>query len=515
MTQSRTATAQNYGAKALIARSDAAVEEMPPADLYDMLRWYYLNNGLYDDLTKALYDRSIWTEGMKPLRNPAFRTVEFYATKLWPGETPIISDNDALPASVAQIWTWSNWRAQKQVAARWFAMYGDLFIKVAAKTKGAQAKPVSVYMQLIEPQRVTEFDTDERGYITYCRIDTPVLVREGDEQVTRMHTEVWDKAADSFRVWQHDNAARYSLDKLGTPQDERSMRQAFGIDFVPIAHGLFRDIGESRGMASITHALDKIDEVNRQATRLHQMVFRYGKVTEVLEGTGKDEVGRPLPPPKIAGRNGNYGDDETIAVGDNRIVRLPSGWTWRQAVPTLDYAGMLAILQAQMAEITEDLPELAYYSVRKMGGDISGRAVRLLMGDAIDRVIAARENGETAIVQAQQMALTIGAQVGVLPDIGSFDEGALDHAFAEREVVAADEIERMEAVTAMTAAGIPLATALRRVGWTEEEIAGMQEDKAAAVSFGQQALEQARRLFEQGPELDDQDVADDGADTGL
>lgn len=511
MTTSRvaTTTGQEYGSRALIARSDAGVEEMPPADLYDLLKWYYLNNGLYDDLTKALYDKSIWTEGMKPLRNPAFRVVEFYAAKLWPGQTPIVTDNGALPDAVAQIWKWSNWPAQKQVAARWFAMYGDLFIKVAVKTKGETVKPVSVYMQLIEPQRVTAFDTNERGFITYARIDTPILVREGDKAVMRTHTEVWDKANDSFRVWQHERTAGYSLDQLGEPDDERSMSQAFGIDFVPIAHGLFRDIGEERGMAAITHALDKIDEANRQATRLHQMVFRYGKVTEVLEGQGTDPSGRPLPPPKVSGPNGRYSDDDTIAVGDNRIVRLPSGWTWRQAVPTMDYTGMLAILQAQIKEIESDLPELAYYAVRDMGGDISGRAVRLLLGDAIDRVIATRENGETAIVQAQQMALTIGAKVGVLPDIGAFDQGALDHTFAVREVVATDETERMETVNAMTTAGIPLVTALRRVGWTEEEIAAMQEDKAANADFARQALEQARRLFEQGPELI-QDMEDDG-----
>lgn len=497
------ANGQSYQDRALMARSDQSIEEMPAADLYDLLKWYYLNNGLYDDLTKALYDKSIWTEGMKPLRNPCFRVVEFYAVKLWQGPQAIVSDNSDLPAQVQQIWAWSNWAAKKQVAARWFAMYGDLFIKVAVKQKDDE--PVSVYLQLIEPQRVIDFDTDERGHIVYIRLDTPIVERVDGKPMTRMHTEVWDKAGDSFRVWRHERESGAPLANLGEPEINAGMMETFGIDFVPVTHAKFRDIGELRGMAAVTHALDKIDEVNRQATRMHQMVFRYNKPTEVLEGQGTDPSGRPLPPPKVSGRDGRYEDDDTVKVGDQRLVRLPSGWTWRQAVPQLDYAAMLNIVTGQMTEIEKDLPELAYYAVRDMG-DVSGRAVRLLLADAIDRALAARENGETAIVQAQQMALTIGAKVGVLPDIGSFESGALDHAFAHREIVPLSEQEQMETVTAMTGAGVPLITALRRVGWTEEELAKLQEDRAAGADFADQMLERARMVFEQGPEL-----GDDGA----
>lgn len=501
------ASGQDYQSRALMARGGQPVEELPPRQLYDLLKWYYLNNGLYDDIVRGLYDKSIWTEGMKPLRNPAFRVVEFYGAKLWPRNHQVVSDNAELVTAVAQVWLWSNWLSQRRVAARWLAMYGDLFIKIATRMTGGRV--TAVYMQLIEPQYITTFDVDERRYLTYVRIDIPQTERVGDEVQHLTHTEVWDKATDSYRVWRHDMAADAPIDRLGAPTEEASMT-TFGIDFVPVVHVKFRDIGEDRGMAAITHALDKIDEANRMATRLHQVMFRYNKATEVLEGTGSDTSGRPLPPPRIVGRqNGQYDDDDTVKVGNDRIVRLPSGWTWRQAVPALDYASMLAVVNAQMAELENDLPELAYYTLRNRA-DLSGRAVRLLLSDAVDRATEVRANAEAGLIQAQQMALTVGAATGVLPNLGDFDAGDLAHDFVQEDIFTLSLAEKMETVTAMTQAGIPLETALRATGWTAEEIAAMQEDKAADAELGRQMLEQARAAFDQAP-AEDQDVQDNGA----
>ena len=512
----QSATGQDYQSRALMARGGQPIEELPPRQLYDLLKWYYLNNGLYDDIVRGLYDKSIWTEGMKPLRNPAFRVVEFYAAKLWPQQQQIVSANEALAAAVEQVWKWSNWASQKRIAARWLAMYGDLFIKVSTRQKGE--KTVSVYLQLIEPQFVTTFDADERGYLTYVRIDIPQTEREGDEIRHLTHTEVWDKASGSYRLWRHDQGADMPIARLGAPLVEAPL-SAFGIDFVPVVHVKFRDIGEDRGMSAITHALDKIDEANRMATRLHQILFRYNKATEVLEGTGTDPTGRPLPPPRVVGRQtGQYEDDETVKVGNDRIVRLPSGWTWRQAVPMLDYTSMLAVVQAQMAELEHDLPELAYYTLRNRA-DLSGKAVRLLLSDAVDRATEARANVEAGLIRAQQMALTVGRASGILPDLGDFDAGALDHDFAEEDIFTLSLAERMETIAVMVQAGLPLTTALRAAGWSENEIALMQEEKAADAEFGRQMLEQARAAFDAGlpdetmPEQGQQQAGADGADS--
>ena len=220
---------------------------------YAVLRAYYHNNDLYSDVEAALHERAIWREGMQSLRNPAHRVVEFYAAKLWPGSLPaalpIETRHEAIIEPIQQVWEWSNWSAKKQVAARWFAMLGDLFIKVVTRPDASR-----VYFQLVQPDYVTDFATDERGYLTYCRIDVPQTV---DGQ-SRTLTEVWTKL--SVRQWLHTRSKDEPVERLGQPKSE-TLLSTWGIDFVPIVHAKFQDVGDDRGVGVYTHAIDKIDEV--------------------------------------------------------------------------------------------------------------------------------------------------------------------------------------------------------------------------------------------------------------
>ena len=67
-------------------------EEASWRNQYNYLRAYYLSNGLYDVLRESFREIGYTPEALRPLRNPAYRVVEFYAAKLWPGALP-----DALP----------------------------------------------------------------------------------------------------------------------------------------------------------------------------------------------------------------------------------------------------------------------------------------------------------------------------------------------------------------------------------------------------------------------------------
>ncbi len=49
----------------------------PMSEVYDLLEAYYLNNGLYWSVERALYEKGFWREPIRPLRNPAHRAVEF------------------------------------------------------------------------------------------------------------------------------------------------------------------------------------------------------------------------------------------------------------------------------------------------------------------------------------------------------------------------------------------------------------------------------------------------------
>jgi hypothetical protein len=188
-------------------------------------------------------------------------------------------------------------------------------------------------------------------------------------------------------------------------------------------------------------------------------------------------------------------------MDDDTIVRLPGMSTLTSLVPALNYEAALSVIDAQMAEIQRDLPELAYYDLR--ASDMSGVAIEMLLGDAIDRLLEARGNAETALVRADQMALTIGIAGGIFdPSLGTYAAGSFDHIFADRPVLTPSDGERSAQVKVWVEAGLPLRAALKRVGFSDDEVADVDNDAAAEqvqqATFADAVLNQAQRQFDRG-----------------
>ncbi len=445
--------------------------EKPPREFYNLLKMYYNNNGLYDELYDALYAVSAHEESLRSLRNPAYRAVEFYPAKLWPGRVDealkIQAKNAKIVEPIQKVWTWSNWAVQKQKVARWLALYGDWFVKVPQSEDRTR-----VWLQTIYPGSVTEFDLNERGFLDYVRLDVPQKVRDGDSVKSMTYTEIWDKKTQLMRTWLHDKSEMTEATQLGTPTKQAAFSQ-FGIDFIPIVYTPMRDTGEERGRGTFTQCIDKIDEANRMATRLHQMLFRHNNVIWALRANAIDPTGRPMPAPTI-----DKDADDEIELGGAPMVRLPGNSELQSLVPNLSYNDALRILDAHMIELEHDLPELAYWRLRDLG-ELSGKAVQLLLGDAIDKMIEVRGNAESALIRADQMALTIGQAAGIegFTGLGDYDSGDFEHTFIEREVIPTPEFEKASAVQQWVAAKVPLVSALRRSGWTEEQIAEVQKEQ--------------------------------------
>ena len=325
------------------------------------------------------------------------------------------------------------------------------------------------------------------------RIDTPQQRRVDDEVKSYVRTEVWDKT--ELRIWEHERTPQ-------TPLSHRGGSWSSGRCLI-LASTSFRSCGRHlrqyrrrTWMAAITPAIEKIDEVNRQATRLHQMIFRNNRALWAVSANAMDAQGRPLPPPRL----GDASADNTLDVDDDTIMRLPGQATLESLVPAINDEAALAVVAAQMAEIERDLPELAYYELH--GQDVSGVAAELLLGDAIDRILEARGNAETALVRADQMALTIAQAAGLVSDIGDYANGDFDHTFAERPVLKLSDGERAALVQAWVKSNVPLRTALRRVGWSEDEIIRMDDDaqteKVLNANYADAVLNQAQTQFDRG-----------------
>lgn len=470
-------------------------KELPESTWYQLLWTYYLNNGLYDYLRQMGHYTS--NHFLRSIYNPAARTVDFYPAVVWPGSLPRAiplvdvegAENvDRIHPHIMKLWRWSNWGQEKQVLARCLAVTGEQYLKVSTP-----AGKERVYIKRIPPQFVTDRDFDERGYLAYCRIDLPVTVRNAQEETREMtYTEIWDR--ERVRIWKaHEHGPRARITQLGRPDEETEL-STWGIDFVPIAHIAQIDLGDHTGLGSFAGAVDKIDNVNITATQLHRMAFRHNRVTWALRANAMDPTGRPLPPPVIKDRTTGQASD-TLELGDEEILRLPGTSDIVPLVPNLQYSDMLAIIEADMAEIERDLPETQYFRLKE-APELSGVAIRLMLAPAVARAHEVRGNLETALIRVHQMALTIGKNIGAwkaagLKDPGEFTKGDFDHEFAERPVINTGRHERADLAIKETGAGIPLATSLRWSGMTEDELAQMAEDKEAETTQQNSALASA------------------------
>jgi hypothetical protein len=494
-------------------------------ELYELLESYYHNNGLYERLAMILGNAgqregvaaairrggsgATVGEVLAALRTPARRVVEFYAGTIWPGTLPgalpLVTDNQRIVEPIEKIWLWSNWASKKQLAIRRMAIFGDLVLKVSrrdrvyvdpADPEAAEIlEPSSVFVEVINPKHIPDggLILDERGNVIYIRIDVP-KTRPNEAGLLKefTHTEIWTRQR--FRRYEHDQGFNADLSKVGQPKDDIGIEE-FGIDFVPFVYASFSPIDElARGIGAYTLALDKINELNRMATRLHDLLFRYNKAVWALRSNMVDAAGRPI----IVDIEGDTAGSSKVTLEDDDLLKLPGNADIAALVPTLDYGNYLAAIVAQAQELESDLPELAYSRLREKG-ELSGRAITLLLGDAIARAIEVRGAAETALIKAHKMALTMGAAAGLFKDIGTYDNGDFDHSFVERPIIRSTELDKAEIVKAYRETGLALETALARAGWSRDDIdealaAVAKERSADQEALAAATLEAARRM---------------------
>jgi hypothetical protein len=453
--------------------TSSGTEVMPWATQYAVLDSYYSNNGLYESLSSMLGGTGYRDESIRGLRNPTAAVISFYASKLWPGKLPealpIETDNESLLPVIEQIWEWSNWQSIKQQVARTFPKFGDMFLKISTKRNAIGSDIKSVYIESLPPQSVTKMESDERGYLTYLRLDTPTIQEDADgKEKTFIVTEEWNKATQAYRRWIHDKGSDTPINRLSGLELTLNFTTAWGHDFIPIVWQGFRLTGGERGEAAITPAIDKIDEVNRQATALHKNMFRYNKPTTIVGRDGNDASGRPLPPVSI-------GASGTLSLSTNpdeeNIWILPGATTVSSLVPNLNYADHVLTIDKMMDNLMLDLPEIVYSMLHTIGGNPSSVSLQTLLLAATDRLLEARQNAESALIRAHQIAVSIGQYAGLFDSsIGNYDDGALSHTFANRPVWSRSELEIAQTMQAYKNAGVPVEVSAMRAGWSEQEV---------------------------------------------
>lgn len=428
-----------------------------------------LENADYKEITELLKDTGLIPKGYEAivsLRNAVPRVVEVYAANILEEdllehlELPEGSSGnvEALKPLLKKVYDAAEWQEE---ARRAFPGHGELWHKAVGVPDPDPAKR-RVYPQIIDPRYVTDFDEDERGYLTYLRIDVPQERRKADGEVEPyLYVEVWDKARATFAVYEGDEDATpgEDLDEL-TPKQRMTLGNApngdgerfTGFDFIPVVHYRFkRQLGRKRGVTPFAHAIPNIDRLNELVTKLHSVMFPDVAVVVTREGVGPD--GTPLPPIELEGYEAQTALTEAermgfrvIEVSGEKMIRLPAGASLDYKIPPIDFASHLAIIAEEQAEIERALVELAYYRLREL--ELSGYAIELALRDLLDRIKAARKNFEKGLVRFDQMAISVGQAIGAegFDSVGRFEDGALDHAFAERDIFLPPEKDKAETV---------------------------------------------------------------------
>lgn len=462
---------------ALARLNAAAVAAGTQRELHDLLAAYRHNNSLYDWLARNRFEAGTREPSIKGIRTPAARIVDFYVANLWPGPLDeafeIETENPSIIEPIEQMWEWSNWAVQKDVASDWYATYGDLFARIETPDDE------TVRFKPLQPQHISDFE-DQYGLLKMVRLDVPQSRDRNGITQWFTHVEVWSKEALSVRIWDHELGLDAPLDMLGQPDEEIPFGD-MGFDFVPFIRAPFKDVGEKWGTGSFTGILDKIDELNLKATRHSELMF--GNINATWQAVSANPTGQPAPPIDAA-------EAGVITVGDQRFFGMPSGWKLDALVPDLQYDAYLKTIEAEeKALATGDAPELMWTRLSD-STDLSGRAIGLLLTEAIKRVERSRASGQRALIRLAMMGLSIGKARGLFPGLqGTYDAGSFQHTFKKRDVLPKDLLDeattlktRMDARLAqieMLKAATPLV--LQEEGYTDDEIEQIEDERRDAA----------------------------------
>jgi hypothetical protein len=419
-------------------------DHMDTFSLYNWLRKSYASNGLYSDKAEMLLRIGTEAESIKSLGNPVQRSVEYFVSKILSGDTiNITSDNQGVEGAIQQVYEWSNFLGKKSAYVRDFALLGDVFIKV----RNTEDK---VIIENIDPSYVTVFNQDSRGNLTEIRIDIPFVDSMGKSY---WYTEYWNK--EYVAVWEHTLTRETGLSSLGDP-NMYNPSAVYGVDFVPIVHVPFRDVNKNRGVSCVFHALDKIDELNRMMTRLHEQIFIGANRAWFVDTSGKPSGKQSLP----FGLGKNQKDGTLLEVGGTPI----------SAVPNLPYGDLLNVVKNMSEELIRDLPELRSYSL-EASSNLSGKAIALLLEPAIERAEEAQSNLIRGLERVNQIALTIGVANGIFPsNLGNYERGDFAHNIVAPDLRNLPLDEKALSLQALVTAGVPLAVAMRLAKFSEDDI---------------------------------------------
>lgn len=321
-------------------------------------------------------------QAVKPLYLPLARAVDVDAG-IVPGEWAFAEDApDAWQDARDVLFAWSGWKKRGVLYVHYGAVYGVSGLKVSdlRAEKRVMVRPVNPLCYMLVPNAdgsdgvsvglTVEQRTDEQGPYEYAEVVTPESIR-------------------TFR-----NGEPFGFAPL-----EAEYKNELG--FVPMVEVPHMEVGAALGESTYEKTMPLLDEVNKLATYLAEIVAKHSE-----------------PQWAVSGAEGT----DLVKSGDN-VWFLPSGATATPLVAGVDIGGVLEFVREIREQVFGSLPELAFDELKK-ANQIATATLELQLMELVLKIKRVRPNYDDGLVRALRMAGQAAASMGV-SEVSALDDEAL------------------------------------------------------------------------------------------
>lgn len=437
---------------------------------------YWMNARYYDDtmyhalakFAESLKESERLYKFIRSLRNPVSRLVKLEAAKtfggvlnyydLTEGCMPLLfksdySDQDEarLTDAIRQLWQWSAMHRLKNSLPLTGGKFGDSFVNVVDDQEREK-----VYMTLLDPRKVHDWDVDHMGNIK--RIDIRYELPQEDRDGNLLpNAQTYTKKVlidgDSFQYFKDEEPWDYVNNVKNGPM--AAYTNPYG--FVPVEHIPHVYTGNKSGETSYNGSIGKINNLNDLVSLIHDNVrnvvqTRYAVMTDGSIGEGTFDASQDSRDKSMYMKLDQGGDIKPIA----------------SAIP-IEHSAMIA--RDLQHEIEANMPQLSLQRIREDQPNMSGVAISNLYGDAIDMFGSIQGNYIGGIISATQMGISIGALRGYDGfegySLDSYAQGDLTFTIKPKPIFK-DEMtskEKLELVVAASKSPTILDVVLEEIGY--------------------------------------------------
>ncbi len=459
---------------------------------YEIL-WAAYENTLYRNLhtwAQAYRKQYQLYSYIRNIYNPTYRLVEFYRTMIWgglldaeakkAGAIPIDTKIDALRPALVQLWRDSNWAVNKDIVTMQGAALGDIGIRVVDDPRREQVR-----LELVHPATIKNI-VCENGIIKAYSIEEERENPENGKDVTYLETcERGEGESVIFKTFA--NGKPYAWYEAGPEWVEN-----YG--FIPLAVIQHNNVGLGWGWAESHTLRSKINEIDDQASMLHDYIRKAVNPQWASFGTKPQKDGSDV----RAARATATTDRREPGREETPILHFPLGGSIQPMVtPGVQVSESAQEIQNLLQEIERDYPELQHdiWSADA----VSGKAMIEARQRVEAKVNQRRQCYDSVLARCQQMAVAIGGEKSYKGydgfNLQSYRAGKLDHSIAERPVFSTDptsELERKkllwEIVALANQASIAPETVLRDAGWTDKQLEDYGVQRLAAIKTKQEDI---------------------------